>query len=93
MRETMKVMLWSAMLICTALLGGCAKSADVEALDKRVTALENQMANVVTEVGLAKTAADEAAQKAAAAEAAAQHTVVLVDEINAKLDKIIKQSN
>jgi hypothetical protein len=83
-----------AAFFCIVLLNGtgCAKSADVEAIGARVTVLETKVAALVVDITAVKAAALDAAEKATDAAAAAKGAAEIAEEINNKVDKMIKQN-
>ena len=81
-------------LFCAALLttAGCAKSADVEALGTRVTVLETKVATLAVDITAVKAAALDAAAKATDAAVAAKGAAEVAEEINNKVNKLVKQN-
>ncbi|WP_347989104.1 Lpp/OprI family alanine-zipper lipoprotein [Methylomonas sp. AM2-LC] len=87
-----KVILLLALPIAVSCLNGCAKSSDVDALEARVTVLEEKMSTLAVDVAAVKEAAADAAVKAVAAEAAANRAAAFAEDTNTKLNVIIKRN-
>ena len=78
--------------LITSVTLGCAKSSDLESLGKRVTGLEEKMSGLEADISSVKSAVADAANKAKAAEAAANRAAEIAQETNSKINNILKQN-